>query len=78
MDKESVVLLAEFDQRGLVPRVLKLAGREYRIEKVNLMHSITDGLVRIYFFSVSDKTNYWKLGFNTESLKWWVEDSYSG
>lgn len=57
--------------------VLKSGGRKYPISKVSLMHSIKDGAVRIYFFSVSDEVNYWKLGFNTENLRWWVEDSYS-
>jgi len=72
---ESIELLVRFDQSGLFPHKLKIGMRTYDIKKVNLMHSIIDGSVKIYFFSVSDDTNFWKLGFNTETLKWWVEDT---
>lgn len=75
--ENQVEVLARFDKTGLFPIVLKVGGRKYEIKKVNLMHSINDGAVRIYFFSVSDETNFWKLGFNTETLSWWIEDSYS-
>lgn len=71
---EQVEVLVRFGKSGLFPHKLKIGARTYEIEKVNLVHSITDGLVRIYFFSVSDGANYWKLGFNTESLNWWVEE----
>lgn len=70
-------VLVRFGKDGAIPRILKIGGREYRIEKVNLVHTIDDGAVRIYFFSVSDDVNFWKLGFNTYTLKWWIEDSYS-
>jgi len=75
--ENQVEVLARFDSAGLFPRVLKIGGRNYDIKKVNLMHSIHDGAVRIYFYSVSDDVNYWKLGFNTETLSWWIEDNYS-
>lgn len=77
MKEEGVELLVQFGKNGLIPRSLNMGGRRYQIKKVNLMHSITDGAVRIYFFSVSDDVNFWKLGFNTESLRWWIEDGYS-
>ena len=76
-EENQVEVLARIDKAGIFPLALKTGGRNYEIKKVNLMHSINDGAVRIYFFSVSDDANYWKLGFNTESLKWWIEDSYS-
>ena len=71
---ESVEVIASFGKNGVFPRVIKLGERAYKILKVNLIHTIKEGAVRIYFFSVSDGTNAWKLGFNTESLRWWVED----
>jgi len=67
-------LTVNFTRAGLFPAKLKIGLRTYDIKKVNLMHSIHDGSVKIYFFSVSDDTNFWKLGFNTETLKWWVEE----
>ncbi|MEK9181247.1 MAG: hypothetical protein AAB871_03365, partial [Patescibacteria group bacterium] len=64
-DKRAIKVSAIFDAKGLQPTAFEYGGRDYAIKKVNLMHSINDGAVRIYFFSVSDEVNFWKLGFNT-------------
>lgn len=74
---ETVEVIVSFDRNGVFPRILKWGKHRYKILKVNLVHTIKEGAVRIYFFSVSDDTNAWKLGFNTETLIWWVEDQYS-
>lgn len=73
---ESIEVIAQFNQKGLIPRVMKWGNKTYKITEINLVHPIKEGLVRIYFFSVSDGVNAWKLGFNTESLTWWVEDFF--
>ena len=73
---ETVDVIAIFTKEGISPRVIRWGRQRYKILQVNLSHSIRDGAVRIYFFSVSDGANSWKLGFNTESLKWWIEDYY--
>jgi len=77
MSETKTEVLALFNGKGLVPYILKIGGKKYNIREVNLVHTISDGLVRIYFFSVSDEVNFWKLGFNTETLTWWVEEEYS-
>ncbi|MBI4050851.1 MAG: hypothetical protein HY396_02660 [Candidatus Doudnabacteria bacterium] len=74
---EAVDVIVSFTKEGVFPRIMKWGKRRYKILKVNLVHAIKEGAVRIYFFSVSDGTNAWKLGFNTESLVWWVEDHYA-
>ena len=71
---ESIEVIATFGKEGVFPRVIKMGHTAYKILRVNLVHPIKDGAIRIYFFSVSDGANAWKLGFNTETLKWWVED----
>ena len=78
-DKDiAIEVLAHFKPGGgLRPQIIKYGGRKYPIKQVSLVHSITDGAVRIYFFSVSDDTNFWRLGFNTQNLRWWIEDQYS-
>lgn len=73
---ESIDVIATFTKEGIFPRIIKWGTNRYKILKVNLIHPIKDGSVRIYFFSVSDGANSWKLGFNTETLKWWVEDFF--
>ncbi|TSA44857.1 hypothetical protein D4R52_03595 [bacterium] len=74
---DSIEVVATFTKNGVFPRAIKLGNRVYKILKVNLVHTIKEGTVRIYFFSVSDEANAWKLGFDTETLKWWVEDGYA-
>ena len=51
-------------------------GKEYLIKKVNLTYSTWEGRNKIYFFAVSDNTNYFKLRFDTGSLKWTLLESY--
>lgn len=75
---EQIDVMATFTRDGIFPRLIKWGKHRYRIEKVNLVHTIKEGAVRVYFFSVSDGINAWKLGFNTESLTWWVEEEYRG
>ena len=77
MEPMTIDVIATFTGDGIFPRIIKWGQHRYKILEVNLVHAIKDGSVRIYFFSVSDRTNFWKLGFNTETLKWWIEDSYS-
>lgn len=74
---EQVEVIASFGQSGVFPHVVKWGKQRYKILQVNLVHAIKEGAVRIYFFSVSDGANAFKLGFNTESLTWWLEDHYA-
>lgn len=74
---DEVEVIATFGKAGVFPRVIKWGKQTYKILKVNLIHTIKEGVVRIYFFSVSDDANAFKLGFNTENLTWWIEDHYS-
>lgn len=74
---EPIEVIVTFGKAGVFPRIIKWGKHRYKILQVNLVHAIKEGAVRIYFFSVSDEANAWKLGFNTESLRWWVEDHHS-
>ena len=75
---EQIQVIVSFNQDGVFPRVIRWGKHSYKILKVNLVHTIKEGAVRIYLFSVSDRANMWKLGFNTESLKWWIEENIAG
>lgn len=77
MPAELAEVLVSFEKDKVRPRILKWGTGRYKISEVNLVHTIKEGAVRIYFFSVSDGANAFKLGFNTETLRWWVEDSYA-
>ena len=56
------------------PMLFKWGGRFYSIKKVNLVHAERVGQKRVYYFSVSDQDNTYRLGFCTESLSWWLEE----
>lgn len=56
------------------PILFKWNSRFYSIKKVNLVHTERVGQKRVYYFSVSDYENTYRLGFCTESLSWWLEE----
>lgn len=76
-EKEPIRVIATFGEDGFFPRIIGWGKKSYKILTVNLVHTIKEGSTRIYFFSVSDEGNSFKLGFNTDTLEWWIEDHYS-
>lgn len=67
------VLVAFRDERP-EPMVFKWGNRYYQVKKVNLVHSERDGREKVYYFSVSDDANAYRLSFRTESLIWQLEE----
>ena len=56
------------------PMVFKWEDRFYQIQKINLVHTERLGQKKVYYFSVSDGANTYRLGFCTETLSWWLEE----
>jgi len=52
-------------------------GREYLVKKINLVHHHYQGRDKVYYFEVSDDANYFKLQFETDSLRWTLAESYT-
>lgn len=75
--KEPVNVLADFSHNQVKPLVFKWGNQDYQVEKINLVHMSHEGREKIYYFSVSDAANYFKLKFNTGSLEWNLEEMYS-
>ncbi len=48
-------------------------GRQIKVDKVNLVHTSKDGTNIFYHFSVSSGENFYRLKFETKSLKWFLE-----
>lgn len=42
-----------------------------------MVHSSYNGADKLYFFSVSDKTNYFKLQLDTANLEWRLVEMYA-
>jgi galactose mutarotase-like enzyme len=67
---DPIDVVVSFAHNRVQPRVMRWNGREYKIERVNLVHSAREGAKRLFFFSVSDSTNAFKLKLDTDLLEW--------
>ena len=76
---ESVDVLVGFVKKQVRPLAFRWRNRKYMVNKINLVHSSSEGQSKIYYFSVTDNANYFKLRFNSEALDWkLIELYYSG
>ena len=73
---EPIEVIASFSKNGVAPRIIRWHNRNYLIDQVNLIHTGKEGRTTVYYFSVSDKANYFKISFNTEDLSWRMEEMY--
>ena len=62
-----------FKKTGLQPSVFFWRSRQIKVEKVNLVHTTHNGSTLDYHFSVSSGGNFYRLGFDTNKLKWVLE-----
>lgn len=73
---DPIEVLVRFNKKKVEPAVFKWKGRVYNIEKVNLVHRQKQGDDKIYYFSVSDAANFFRLAFHTRDLSWRIEEVY--
>lgn len=72
---EPVEVLVAFKNSRPEPMMFKWGKQYYQVRKVNLVHAERIGREKVYFFSVSDEANAYRLSFNTESLQWALEEA---
>ncbi|MFA5070517.1 MAG: hypothetical protein WC528_04530 [Patescibacteria group bacterium] len=75
--KEPIKVLVSFFGQQVRPLAFFWKGRRYEIDKINLVHSLRQGRDTLYYFSVSDKANFYRLSFDTGSLAWSLEEIYA-
>ena len=73
--REPVEVLVAFKNDKPEPMMFKWGTQYHQIRKVNLVHAERIGREKIYFFSVSDDANSYRLSFSTESLRWQLEEA---
>ena len=73
---ESVEVLVKFNKNQVIPTFFKWREKTYRIEKLNLVHKEKLGADKVYYFSVSDTINFFRLAFFTRDLSWKIEEVY--
>ena len=74
---EPVEVRVDFLGPHVLPRAMYWNRRLYPIKNVNMVHSTQEGATKLFFFSVSDQINYFKLRFNTDSLEWRLIEMYA-
>jgi len=76
LEKINEPIEAQVDFRGakVRPRFFKWRNKIYEIEKVNMVHQERQGNDRVYYFSVTDSVNFFRLAFFTRDLSWRIEE----
>jgi hypothetical protein len=74
MINEPIHVLASFREHTVRPLAFVWGQHKYTITKVNLVHRARKGRDTLYFFSVSDDANYFKIRFDTGDMSWELEE----
>ncbi|MBI2475459.1 hypothetical protein HYV69_03490 [Candidatus Uhrbacteria bacterium] len=74
---DQIDVIASFCQNRVIPKRIRWNERDYDISNVNLVHTAREGQKRIFYFSVSDNTNYFKLKLDPEYLEWHLVELYN-
>lgn len=74
---DPVDVTVDFVDHRVRPRQVRWGNRVYDMTTVNLVHGAREGTTRVFYFSVSDKSNFMKLQLNTETLQWKLIELYT-
>jgi hypothetical protein len=74
---EVVDVTVDFSGNLVRPCAVRFAGHFYPITKVGLVKASTEGARKIFYFSVSDPANFFKLRFDAETLEWRLMETYA-
>lgn len=70
---ESVNVWVLFEKNTIKPHTFFWRNRQIKVDKINLVHTSKDGSNTFYHFSVSSNGNFYRLKFDTQSMKWFLE-----
>jgi hypothetical protein len=70
---EPINVWVMFHKTHVEPLIFFWKGRKIKVETINLVHATRLGDKKIYHYSVSADGNFYRLGFDTHSLKWMLE-----
>lgn len=71
--QEPINVWVFFEKNLIKPYCFFWRGRKIKIDKINLVHTSKEGSSIFYHFSVSSGGNFYRLMFDTKSLKWSLE-----
>lgn len=70
---EPINVWVYFKNTQIQPFMFFWKGRQIKIETINLVHSSKEGSATLYHFSISAGGNFYRLRFDTVTLKWFIE-----
>lgn len=70
---EPINVWVYFNKGKVQPHIFLWKQRQIKIDKINLVHTTKNGASLNYHFSVSSRGNFYRLGFDTTELKWFLE-----
>ena len=73
---EPVEVLVKFSKEKMTPTFFKWREKTYKIEKLNMVHKEKRGEEKVYYFSVSDNANFFRLAFSTGNMDWTLEELF--
>ncbi|MEK9130718.1 MAG: hypothetical protein AAB429_01230 [Patescibacteria group bacterium] len=74
---DPIEVLASFERKQVRPLRMKWQEKIYNIKQVNLIHTGREGTKRLFYFSVSDDANAFKLKLDPDILEWRLVELYS-
>ena len=77
MINDPIDVVVSFSQNRVIPKRMRWNENDYDIKTVNLVHTAREGRKRVFYFSVSDLTNYFKLKLDPEFLEWHLVELYT-
>lgn len=73
---EPIEVFVQFNKNKVLPTFFKWRDKTYKIEKLNLVHKEREGNDKVYYFSVSDNANFFRLAFFTRDLSWRIQELF--
>jgi len=74
---DPIDIVVSFQENRVIPKRFRWNSVNYDIKNVNLVHTAREGTKRVFYFSVSDLTNYFKLKLDPEILEWRLVELYT-
>jgi len=71
--QEPIDVWVLFQKNFIRPFSFFWRGRQIKVDKINLIHTSKNGSQTFYHFSVSSGGNFYRLKFDTQKLKWFLE-----
>lgn len=73
---DPVEVIVSFAHNRVRPMRMRWNEREYDFKQVHLIHTAKEGTKRIFYFSLSDTVNAFKLKLDAELLEWHLVEVY--